>query len=497
MADAKRSRLAVLYAQKDKYSFAFATVHADIAVTAQPLLSGSRLSLAAGLASSLTCRSSSSVGEAKVLSWKGTLTDPPRPNAVEKGVQLLEDACEKVWNGSKEISDDSFLRNAFDLALKEALGLRALVATTNGRNEDNPQDAILSKNGGKINGLHHSSKKLNEDLEANGHHHPASADMFSNASSTPQIFVDSAASLIVDILCMPFIELEGTVSSDARFLLRHLVRCGNLSARTGLVSRVDMNKTFSNVLRSLEQTAEEEEQDSWSAYAPFDLANDILKHCSDVSEHQMVAALHYVVSRAPAKDVAAFFIRNKSFDEDHPFLKQIIHFSALESKRKLSASDKDELSGLGRKLILSGLATLVKGVVEYSPCNGSLLRNALETEFSEKGLRFFARFFVDMLSSPEKFYFVPQAGAVRNSMCWLSALCDCMQKASPSSEEVKHIRRAIATQLSAAGTIASLQGAVEDALSGSIGRTEPGDQTVKREKSPRTLPPYQIERLVF
>ena len=503
VTDARRSRFAVLYAQKDKYVFAFATVHADNAATAQPLLSGTRLSLAAGLASSLGNRSTPSISRTKAFSWKSSLVDPSRAfttsSHLEQGVRLLEDALAKVRSGSKEISADSFLRRAFEHALKEALGRKASVATTNGRFEDNPQDAILSKNGGGINGIHCSSKKTNGDAAVeNGHNHYPSGDLLVHSTSIPQPFVDSAVSLVVAVLHLSSsTKVDGTVRNDARLLLGRLVRSGKLSARTHLVPAADAKKSFSNLMRSLELTDMEERQDTQSAYTPFDLANDIFRHCSDVSEHQMVAVLHYMVSRALPKDVAFFFIRNQSFSGDHPILAKLTRFSALDSKRKLSASEKDEHTVLGRKLILSGSATLVKSIVEYSRCNESLLRDALATEFSEVGLRFLSRFLVELLSSPEKFSVTPEAGAIRNSIQWLSALCDCLQHASPSDEDVKLIQSAVATQLSAAGAIASLQGALSDALSGSTGRSDPGDHVVKGEKSPRNLPPYQIERIVF
>jgi hypothetical protein len=54
VADSKISRLAIVFVQEDKYAVAFASVRADNDVSMQPLLRGPRLSLAAGLASSLT-----------------------------------------------------------------------------------------------------------------------------------------------------------------------------------------------------------------------------------------------------------------------------------------------------------------------------------------------------------------------------------------------------------------------------------------------------------
>jgi hypothetical protein len=53
VTDSKRSRLAIVFVQKDKYAVAFSSVHAENDVGMHPLLRGPRMSLAAGLASSL------------------------------------------------------------------------------------------------------------------------------------------------------------------------------------------------------------------------------------------------------------------------------------------------------------------------------------------------------------------------------------------------------------------------------------------------------------
>jgi len=487
VADTKRSRLVVFYPHDDNFTFAFTTVHADNSSSAQPLLIGSRLSLAAGLATSFSCRSLASIGTTHSLSWTCNTEDTSgagvTPNGIAEGIRILEAAFEKVKSASKEAEEDSFLRDAFDSALKEAAGGAENTANSIG----NPQDAIRSKNGEKINGVHSPNEKSKQDASANGHHSPVQ-DPIEQLILMPRAFVDSAASLAVDILCLPSTShIGGTVRNDARFLLQVLVRSGRLSARSHLVPRLDSRTKFTDLLRSLDLTASEIKQGVVSAYTPFDLANDIFANCSDVSERQMVGVLHHAITRALPEDVAACFIRSSTLNDDHPLFAKITQFLA---------DDKDQKTILDRKLIMFGMAALMKAIVEYSTCNESLLRDALAFEFSEEGLLFLAKFLVDLLMSPEKFHVAPKTGSVRNSIQWLSALCDCLQQTPPSSEDVKRIRGAIAKQLRAAGTIVSLQGAIEDNLALASGRPAAGEAKQK-ENSPRTLPPYQIERLVF
>jgi len=494
VSDAKKSRMAVLSTNKDKYVIAFTTIHAEDATTAQPLLSGTRLSLAAGLASSLASRSKVSVRPTISVGWENTPSDSSNSDlaTVESGVELLENAFEKVQKRAEEGTGTSFLREAFKLALKMAL------KKAQSDIDDNPQDAIPTQNGGRINGVHSPVKKRKEDCLANGHHHSPPSDPFQHLNLLPQSFIDAAASVVIDILCMASTsELGGTLSTDARFLLQLLVCSGKLSARSHLVPRIDQKMTFSNLLRSLESKASDENKGTISIYTPFDFALQVCEHCSDVSEHQMVAMIHYMLSRANPKAVAASFIRNEALGEDEPILAKVTRFSVLESKRNLNVDEENEMSVLGRKLVVFGLAATVKIITEYSTCNDSLLRDALLRLLSEVELRFFAKFLFEMLYSPEKFCVTPGSGVLRNSIQWLSALCDCLQQVSPSCEEVKSFRRSVATQLWVTGKITSLQSALEDNLSGTSNQRKAGDAIIKAENPSRNLPPYQIERLVF
>lgn len=497
VSDTKRSRMAVLSTYKDKYVIAFTSVYAEDATTAQPLLSGTRLSFAAGLASSLGSRYKVSVRPTTSVAWENALRDTLNSDlastTIESGVELLENAFEQVQKRAQEVTVDSFLHNAF----KQALAVASRKARSD--SDDNPQDAIPTENGGRINGVHSLDKKTQESSLANGHHHSPPSDPFQRLDLLPQSFVVAAASVIVAILCMASnSELGGTISTDARSLLHCLVCSGKLSARTHLVPRIDRHKmTFSNLLRSLESKASDEKKGIPSAYTPFDLARQLCEHCSDVSEHQMVAIVHYMLSRANPRDVAASFIRNEALKENEPILATLTRFSELETKRNLNADEENEMSVLGRKLVVFGLAAVVKSMTEYSTCNDSLLRDALLTLLSEAELRFFAKFLFEMLYCPEKFCVTPGSGVLRNSIQWLSALCDCLQQVSPFCEEVKNFRRSVATQLWVTGKITSLQSALEENLAGTSIQRKAGDAMIKSEKPSRNLPSYQIERLVF
>ena len=490
ISDSKRSRLAVLFKQKDCCAVAFSTVYADNAASAQSLLGGSRLSLAVGLASSLSLRPNVLARPTNTLKWGGTLLAPP-PRSVEGGVGLLEDIFEKVRRRAPAAARDSFLRDAFEQAVHVAFGANA------GRDDNNPQDAIPTKVKGRINGMTSPDVKQDKSL-ANGHHFPA-PDPSQQLKRLPQAFTDSAISLVVDILCISSTtKLDGTIINDARFLLQQLVCSGKVSARTQLVPRIDCTTSFSSFLRSLELQPTEETQGVISAFTPIDFIRQLYKHCSDVSEHQMVAIVLYVLARAKPKDIAACFGNDAVLKGGNPIFVKMARFTALETMRKRNSEDDDEMTAIGRRLIVFHLAGVMKTIMEYSTCNDSLLRDALSTLLADKEMRFMSKFLVDVLYAPEKYCFQPGPGFLRNAMQWLTALCDCLKQKSPSSEDVKYIRRSIATQLWVTGKVVSLQTSLCDTFAGSSDKSQIGEKTSSTtEKSSRNLPLYQIEHLVF
>lgn len=417
-------------------------------------------------------------------------------------MQLLENAYRKVCDGSKEAMEPSFFLEAYSVALKVAQGVNA--SHVNGRNEDNPQDAVLSKNGKKTNGINHSPANKNGirhdvDAEVTGHTH------HTRPHAIPQAFLESATSIAIAILgSSETAVIDSAVRNDARLVLRRLVRSGKVSARTHLVPRTNMRKTsgLMGLLRALELSTEE--AGTWSAYTPFDLANDLFCFCPDVSERQMLAAVHYTMSRALPRDIASFFARDKRVGEQHRFLRRSARFTALDSKRHLSANEKEKLTLMSHKLIISGTAFLIQRVTDYSKCNVTLLRDAIESELNRDEVQFLARCFMDMLTAPDKFRLLaPKAGAMGNALQYLSALCDSLQ-GSVSEDEGKtfsRIRSALSAEISKTGIILSLHKTVQESVEfigvGAAGRSEASEQVINDKKPSTSLPPYQIERLVF
>ena len=109
-----------------------------------------------------------------------------------------------------------------------------------------------------------------------------------------------------------------------------------------------------------------------------------------------------------------------------------------------------------------------------------------------------------MLTAPDKFRLLaPKAGAMGNALQYLSALCDSLQ-GSVSEDEGKtfsRIRSALSAEISKTGIILSLHKTVQESVEfigvGAAGRSEASEQVINDKKPSTSLPPYQIELLVF
>lgn len=324
-----------------------------------------------------------------------------------------------MCDGTKAASVPTFLLDAYCAALKVAQRLHTMTSSSaNGAYEDNPQDAVQCKNGitTLANGFHHSQSKASSRDAGSVH-----VNVMENCKNRqqfipPKAFLDSATSVAVAILLSTdTAAFRGSVRNDVRLILRRLIRSRKVSALTHPAAMIGVDTktpSFATLLRAME-VSEKEAAETWSAYTPFELASDIFTFCSDVSERQMVAALHYTLSRARPNEIASSIARNKSVGERHPFRKRSARFMALESKRQRSVEEEEQRTRLDHKLIVSGTAYLILRVTEYSKCNAALLRIALECELGREEALFVAQCVIDIVTAPERYQFEPQIGEMR------------------------------------------------------------------------------------
>jgi hypothetical protein len=278
------------------------------------------------------------------------------------------------------------------------------------------------------------------------HTSPVSVDSRGHTpSSTPQEFIDGATAIILQVLQIPKSEDEivgdrvKLARLDARTILLRLIRTGKVSARTHFESIVHDAENadcgpFLALLRSMKIS-----QKKGDVVSAVDLMHEMLSSCPDLTERQLVTMVHYMLCRALPEDIAENFIDWKRFDICHPYIKASkAYFQELSMMRKLeklngASTNSPEMKQaqlqvavLSTKLLRMGAAFLIERVVDYSDCNETLLRTALQ-----QGLplahepQLLLRLLLETLTNKRS----------RSSSKWIFALCEGCRDRLAGSED--------------------------------------------------------------
>jgi hypothetical protein len=509
ITDPKRGRLAIIFVRGEKMCVALSSVKLD-----GPGMS-EQLSLAAGLASSMEMATGEANGfqvrrtnDLASISKSTLVFDKNvHEDAVPQAISMLDKALHLIRDGSTSAKKTSFLLDAYDGAVASMMA-----STTHGSGHDkkkasadNPQEAITSKNGEKVNGIHHgkvngkvkNGKVKNGSVAAkenlvNGQH------VLSNHSSrgvTPgwisSTFVEHATSLTIQILLLPGGEGNGTTQDDASLLLRRLIRTRKVSIRSQFRSDPGL---FMRVLRSLESAEDEK-----SGYTPVDLIYDMFLYCYDISERQLVTMLHYMLARARPCDVAAWFIHQDVMNVDQSSKRLAERYTGLRESSMLSENEREKQQHLSAKLILAGTKALLLKIIAFSDCNETLLRGALGDSIPPRELGLLNQVLLESVIPANV-----NAKMARRAMYWASALCDRLRGPGSESEvsSLTRIRKSIAMEISKTECLMSLQATLQQALTSAS--TKKGRQlmaegvpALEKHVPPGQLPSYQIERLAF
>jgi hypothetical protein len=489
-------------------------------------------------------------------------------------IRLLNDAYMQINNETIEVSKPSFFLNVFDEAMiafftnnvnddkvdsditstqidvpdKEKLLIRNNFDNSpvmNGKLDFNHWDAKSSKlNGGKMtNGIHKSNKvnspkTLKEQLYngSESNHQtmrvqgtvqtrPKPSTRKYQLSEIPQVVIDTAINIILVILHKAVPD-SAKVRNDARVLLRRIIRSGKVSARSHLTfiptssyDDVPAVTNFKHILKSLELSCSENEIGQvWSAYTPFDFICDMMQHCSDVSESQMVIATQYTLFNTHPIDIASYFVRNKNLTDCDILRKQGTHLMSLHNKNKDEFEHDHAL--VKHKMVVSGTAYLINRITKYSIAfNISLLRNAIENELNLPEIQILLQLVIHMISTPERAkVYPPPSFSMKNLIQLIGTLCDCLQSYDNQMEHgrkivLEQIKDSLSTISSATGKVLSLQKLLQESIECIVGNDLSAEQskveiesnqnkeqttTIDRKKSVTTaLPPYQIERLLL
>lgn len=300
--------------------------------------------------------------------------------------------------------------------------------------------------------------------------HKVDTDCASTSTEIPFDFAGTAASVMVRLLLSKSRSSVGTVRKDACFALRQLINSDHVSARDHLMSS---SCSFLHLLQGIGRLP----ADTRVHYTPFKFVNDLLDHCSDVSERQMVASLRYVLIFTDPKDVARFFADAGKDDI----------FPVFSPDRSKGTNGKD-VTSQDSATKLAGASWLLNRFISYTNCNESLLRHALATELTEPECYILLRLLSSLLRrhGMEE----PLVKVSDRSLQWVSSLVDVVGTNDGARRMLSHIQQSVSKERILTESVLRLQRNMREA--------EEILQQKSHMKHEKTIPaPYQIEHLTF
>ncbi|KAL7559082.1 hypothetical protein ACA910_017498 [Epithemia clementina (nom. ined.)] len=273
-------------------------------------------------------------------------------------------------------------------------------------------------------------------------------------------------------------------------ILRKAVRTGKMNARALSQDENGDSDLIGRLLRSLPAC----QGKAKPAYNSSELINDMLRHCQDISEHQLVQMIHHLLFFESPNNMAAIILAEK--EQLHPDHKTL---STCERHYRSHTGNKPtnpELKLLSSRITVMGACLFMKQIVGYSGMNGSLLRRALLQMFSRRKLLMLARFVPKFIASVET-----SAVVFKRLIQFVSALCDCIYASGPLSKEESRSLDSLHEMLKKEATFihallpfdAALQGINLKLSSGAGQRID----TPEDQSGPTPVARYQIERLIF
>ena len=376
VTDAKRNRMVVLSQQGEELFVSLATLENN----------EEEYSLATGL------QSFSQVDDLQEFPIEINLLDTLEQSMITnsshenitivKALSALQVCVDHILDPLNKSVQPKFFMEAYECALAMVVPGSELPSTTRPEVTKSP-----AKNG--QNGVHagfHQKIVLLDDTRGY------------TPTSTPLEFVDGATTIILRVLQIPKVENEivgirvKLARLDARTILLRLIRTGKVSARTHFESPVRdadnaHNTPFLAFLRSMKLS----QKKGIRVVSPVDVIHEMLSSCADITEHQLVTMIHYMLCRALPDDIAENFIEWKRFDSSHQytqvskaFFKERATVRKLERLNGASMNSPAmkgaqlQVASLSNKLLKMGSLFLVERVVKYSHCNETLLRTALQ-----------------------------------------------------------------------------------------------------------------------
>lgn len=250
--------------------------------------------------------------------------------------------------------------------------------------------------------------------------------------------------------------------NDCRFILRRLIRTGNVSVRNHLI--------FPSLFYHMENKSKK--VNDKSCYLPLELMHDMLDHCTDVSESAMVLSLKFLLSRMSDEDIASFFRKSKR--------KCLTTIDMIESDRSSTTR-------------LLATVDLFAKILEYSPCNDGILRTTISSLLTSQETSLLVKIMVQF-RQPTAGH-APGFRLTQNYIAWLTSIVDVANDLNDDAECLRDVvRRWIHDEFSTSHEMLALCVKVRQRLSE---KTSTEVHTEAKEWSNVALAGYQIERVQF
>lgn len=409
-------------------------------------------------------------------------------DSVSHAVDLLNEALTELRRTAPKTQKKHLLPDAYERAMSlfSGVGRNSKNAATDAESATNPQEPYelqLPLNGKKRKSPSQAPSSPRTET-MNGVRLTTSLEITLEPKMLPEAFVRSACQITVEILLLSHLTEE--TRNDARVLLRRFVRSGKVSAR--LVSA-----HLSDLFHGLESQSSLGK----TAYSPVDFIFDMLRCCKDVSEHQAVECIKYLLCCATTRDICSHLRRDKWHRQLDVSCISILHDrDDIDESRIQSEQERILLKQESLKVVLLVVFSCVRLLASYSECNEILLKNAIRTLLSPGDLFLLRRLLTKLLSSKmlgtAEYLVILQWLAVVNEQGYLLP-----HKEDHNLTDAIHVQKTTRFHVRSAEGLISLKQLVASSVDAAKKVKQGANSASSPKKDSNATQSYQIERLVL
>jgi len=348
-----------------------------------------------------------------------------------------------------------------------------------------------------------------------------------NLSYIPQIIIDTALSSAIDIILNPLTSIICKI--DANDVVIQCIKSGKVSGRVHFErsSRhvYDEDDIFRSIIYSLNKSnniSDESKKVAPDQVKPsLRLIDNLLNYCHDsISEHILVAMLHFLVCHVTCQDFMSYWGRMSTISDYHHSEINLLEerlqnlrkqFSHVHIKKTSKSDEREEkfnnsVTNLQIRLFTAHQLFFVRKIVTYSKCNEALLREALKyglTHASNGEVEVLMKMFAKLLHETTADNDVSKVLGLNRISCivqWLSALTDThmgIMYRKSTSEAIERIKAGVSKATSQGHILLNLNDLLNHVDIMLDKRNKLSSRAQKNKSHTGSIPEYCIETLIF